>query len=212
MTTPLSVFCFHIAFLVLFFYGFGSPLQAQRSPKKEAADERIYINNGSYEGVPQDAATVEYWDNCGYNSTPDLLPGPWGVNQKPAHGDTYLGLTTREDNTFEGIYTELTKPLKKGHCYSFKIDLAHSQTYAGYSGAVSLRIWGGNKNCEKKQLLVCSPVVGHADWRSYNFSFYTNESYSFIIIEAYYKTPSLLPYRGNILIDAFFFFDSCERA
>lgn len=198
--------------VVLLFFAAGLVHAQRTSTKKEKEDERIYIENGSFEGIPHDAVNIDGWESCGYNSTPDLLPGPWGVYQKPTDGNTFLGLISREDNTYEIISTKLKKALKKEHCYSFKVDLSRSPAYAGYSGATCLRVWGANTPCEKIQLLATSPVIEHYEWKTYNFSFFTKFSYQYIIIECYYKTPTLLPYRGNILVDSFFFFESCERA
>lgn len=196
---------------MLFFLTVSVELFAQKMPQIKK-DEKIIIPNGSFEGVPQDALNPDGWESCGYNSTPDILPGPWGVYQKPTDGNTFLGLTAREDNTYEAISAKLEKPLKKDNCYSFKVDLSRSSAYAGYSGAACFRVWGGKTPCDRRQLLAVSPVIEHYDWKTYNFSFFAKEAYPYITIECYYKTPSLVPYRANILIDSFFFFESCERA
>ena len=44
------------------------------------------------------------------------------------------------------------------------------------------------------------------------FMFSTEEDYKYIIIECYYKNPSLNYYRGNLLIDNFSVFEMCDRA
>jgi len=203
--------CFYSLIIFLTLLIVGSNAHAQRKKLKNSQKEKIFIPNGSFEGVPHDAINPEGWKACGYNSTPDILPGPWGVYQKPTDGNTFLGLISREDNTYESIVAKLPKSLKKDHCYRFNVDLSRSNAYAGYSGATTLRIWGTDKSCNKLQLLATSPVIEHYEWKTYNFSFIAKQSYSHIIIECYYKVPSMLPYRGNILIDSFFFFESCDR-
>lgn len=187
-------------------------LQAQKRRNKKQGDEKVMIPNGSFEGIPQDALNPEGWESCGYNSTPDILPGPWGVYQKPTDGNTFLGLICREDKTYESISAKLESPLQKDHCYRFEVDLSRSLAYAGYSGASCLRIWGAKSACEPLQLLANSPAIEHYDWKTYNFSFIAEAKYTHIVIECYFKVPCLVPYRGNILIDSFFYFESCERA
>src|SRR5690606_25011633 len=43
--------------------------------------------------------------------------------------------------------------------------------------------------------------IDHTYWKQYNFRFEPRKSHSFITIEAFYKTPTLVPYNGNVLID-----------
>jgi hypothetical protein len=174
--------------------------------------EIINIPNGSFEGISKGASCPKEWVACGYNSTPDILPGPWGVTTIPSEGNSYLGLTAREDKTFEAISTKLLKPLRKNQCYSFKVDLCRSSAYAGFNGAGTMRIWGAKSSCERRQLLAVSPVISNYDWKTISFSFFAKDTYDYIIIECYYKMPSLFHYRANILIDSFFYFESCDRA
>ncbi len=174
--------------------------------------DSIFIPNGSFENTPKIASLPDFWDGCGYNSTPDLLPGPWGVTLLAADGYSYLGLTAREDNTYEKVSCKLDKPLKKDSCYTFNVMLARSSNYAGYKGAGCFRLWGGFQKCDKKQLLVVSPPVSNYEWKNFIFSFITKNEYDYITIECFYKTPSFFPYRANLLIDGFLFFESCNRA
>jgi hypothetical protein len=62
------------------------------------------------------------------------MPGPWGVKQLPKDGDSYLGLTAREDKTYESISCKLPTALQKDSCYTFKVDLCRATSYAGYNG------------------------------------------------------------------------------
>lgn len=173
----------------------------------------IELINPSFEGIPHDATNPSGWESCGIDSSPDILPGPWGVYQKPTQGKTYIGLITREDKTWETIEQKLNKQLKKNKCYKFKVDLAHSPTYAGYSKPTILRVWVGKTSCSKVKLIAESPTINHYEWKTYEFLFSTeNENYNYIIIEAYYKKPSLYFYRGNLLIDNFTKIEACDRA
>jgi hypothetical protein len=173
---------------------------------------KIQIPNGSFEGTPGIGSEPKYWKSCGTNSTADIMPGPWGVKQLPKDGDSYLGLTAREDKTYETISCKLPSALQKDSCYTFKVNLCRASSYAGYNGIGILRIWGGNKYCDKQQLLAVSGPVSNFDWKNYALSFISKDNYDYISIECYYKMPSLFPYRANILIDALLFFEICARA
>lgn len=181
-----------------------TPLWAQFKP--------VELDNTSFEGVPHDAVTPSNWQACGLDSSPDIMPGPWGVYQKPTQGNTFLGLITREDNTWEALGQKVPKPFKKERCYKFKVDLSSSPTYAGYSKPTCLRVWLGNSACDRAQLIAISPTIDHYEWKTYEFLFSTEDDYKYIIIECYYKQPSLDYYKGNLLIDNISAFEMCDRA
>lgn len=183
----------------------GNGLQAQ-------PNETITLANPSFEGAPHDAVTPNHWTSCGFDSSPDILPGPWGVYQKPTHGTSFLGLITREDNTWEALGQKLPKPLRSDRCYKFSIDLALSAAYAGYSRPTRFRIWGAKTPCTRTQLLGISTGIDHYEWKTYEFIFSPKENYPYIIIECYYNTPVLQYYRGNLLLDNISVFEECDRA
>ncbi|MFT5645566.1 MAG: hypothetical protein ACI976_000239 [Aureispira sp.] len=172
----------------------------------------ILLNNPSFDGEPHDAITPKGWTACGLDSSPDILPGPWGVYQKPTHGNTFIGLITREDNTWEALGQKMSKSFKEERCYKFKIDLASSPAYAGYAKPTCLRVWAGNSACDRAQLIGISPTIDHYEWKTYDFLFSPKEDYKYIIIECYYKQPSLNYYKGNLLIDNISAFEMCDRA
>lgn len=172
----------------------------------------IELENPSFEGVPHDAVTPDSWQECGLDSSPDILPGPWGVYQKPTDGNTFLGLITRENNSWEALGQKMPRPIKKYKCYKFKVDLASSPAYAGYSKPTRLRVWAGNSPCDRTQLIATSTTIDHYEWKTYEFLFSTEEDYKYIIIECYYKEPALNYYRGNLLIDNISAFEMCDRA
>lgn len=170
------------------------------------------LQNASFEGLAGQNAEISDWYSCEPRSTPDLLPGPWGVRIKPSQGMSYLGLTTREDRSWEHIEQKLSDTLKKNQCYQFRVDLAHSPVYAGYTGEVCLRVWAGKDACSPKQLLASSAAIGHSDWRTYEFSFFAEADWTYLYVEAYYKPASLFFYKGNLLIDSFSPFETCIKA
>lgn len=169
----------------------------------------IKLANPSFEGEPQDATTPQGWDACGLYSTPDILPGPWGVYQKPDEGKSFIGLISREDGTWEYLGQQLSKPMKKNQCYNFSVKLARSTGYVGYNRPLRFRIWGGSKSCGKEELLGASPAIKHLDWKNYEFNFFPKKNYTFITLEAYYVGKE--QYRGNLLIDNCSSIETCDR-
>ncbi len=190
--------------LILFFF-FATGLQAQ---------EIIPFINGSFEGEPSGhAATIpQAWLPCRMGTTPDILPGAWGVYTIPSHGHTYLGLITRDDGSYESIGQHLSQTLKAGNCYSFTMDLAHSGTYSGYNLPIRVRVWGGRRACAKDQLLWESQLIHNARWETHKIEFLCKKDIRYIIIEAYFAPGVFIKYRGNVLIDHLTGIKQCNRA
>jgi len=102
----------------------------------------IPIVNPSFEGLPAAGTNMNNfhlsgWFDCAPyyfrgQTPPDVQPGPvefFDVNTKALDGHTYLGMVTRQNETWELVSQRLVLPLEKGKCYSFDINLARSQTY-----------------------------------------------------------------------------------
>lgn len=170
----------------------------------------ITLANGSFEGEPQDATVPQGWMACKEGTTPDILPGYWGVYAEPSDGDTYVGLITRQNNTWESIGQRLSAPLKKNACYSFYIDLAHSETYSGYNGPIKLRIWAASLKCQKEQLIFESPLIDHTEWETYEVRFKANNTYRYLMFEAFHSEEPF-QYKGNILLDRIRPVSPCDR-
>ena len=173
---------------------------------------QMRLNNSSFEGAPQDATVPTGWFPCERGSTPDILPGPWNVFIEASEGETYMGLITREDGSWESVGQRLRTPLKNTKCYKFSLDLAHSRNYAGYNEPIKLRIWAGRTKCSKEQILGQTQSINHSDWRTYKFQFFAKGDYNYIILEAFYSNGSSKRYKGNILIDAVSKIEECTRA
>ena len=186
--------------------------------------DTIKLRNPSFEGIPSEGgrmlnADLPYgWNDCGFpgESPPDIHPVPNGVfnvTKAASHGRTYIGMVTRDIETWEIISQRLEKNLEKGKCYSFSIDLAKSELYSSFSKLndnepeeyikpIKLRIYGGRTRiCDKTELLAETSLVRHSRWLSYSFRFEPSENYPYLIFEAFYNTPTLYPYNGNILMD-----------
>jgi hypothetical protein len=172
---------------------------------------QIILNNPSFEGEAKPDRVPIGWSICRNGTTPDILPGPWGVWLQPADGLTYLGLTARNDGTWEVVGQQLATPLRANECYNFSVDLARADTYAGHNLPLRLRIWGGTNACMKSQLLCETGLVRHTDWRKYDFLFFTKQSFNFILLEAFYGKGLVGKYKGNLLLDACSEITPCPR-
>lgn len=177
---------------------------------------QIGLDNPSFEGEPIDAMVPTGWHACEIGTTPDILPGPWGVVQDPYEGETYMGLITRQDGTWESVGQRLKEPLMPKECYSFSIYLARSNTYSGYNLPIRLRIWGSQSPCKDRgneiELLAETSLVEHLDWKRYEFEFFPDKHVHYIILEAFYPLGVGIYYNGNILIDNCSQITLCKRA
>ena len=201
------------AFLFFLFFLSAKVLVAQ--------DEPIQLTNPSFEGIPQDGVQggtlPTGWYDCGFagETAPDVHPQPDGGNfmvTKPAYdGETYIGMVVRENDTWEMISQRLSSPLVGGKCYEFSIHLCRSELYrspsritnenVNYTNPAKLRIWAGNGYCNRAELLAESSAIINTRWLEYNFKFEPGKTYTHIVLEAFYRTPTPFPYNGNVLID-----------
>lgn len=177
-----------------------------------ALHAQISLDNPSFEGEPEDATMPNGWLECKQGTTPDILPGSWGVSMEASDGETYMGLITRSDRTWESIGQRLLSPLQKGMCYNMSVDLAHSKIYSSHVKPLKLRIWAGNSKCSRRQLLWESDLINHAEWETYNFTFDTQSTHYYIIFEACFPGGRAIQYKGNILVDNVSLIRPCKRA
>ncbi len=177
----------------------------------------IELTNPSFEDFPRISKPPRGWYDCGFSneSPPDVHPvqdgGEFRVMNEAQDKETYLGLVVRDNDTWESVAQRLTLPLKAGKCYTFSIYIARSITYesqsrvtgerANYATPARLRIWGGNGYCEKAQLLGETKEIINTRWLKREFKFEPKVDVYYITLEAFYKTPTLFPYNGNILLD-----------
>ena len=173
---------------------------------------KIYFSNPSFEDTPRASASPSGWYSDIPGSTPDILPGAWGLNLPAQEGKTCLGLVIRSDNSSEAISQELPAVLKSGECYKFELWLAHAEQYVGFNKPCRIRVWGSSSKTGKKQLLTSSPLVSHSDWRLYKLRFSTSSEIRFITLEAWYGPGVTFQYNGNILLDNCSPIELCERA
>lgn len=169
------------------------------------------LKNASFEGQHGDASMPYGWYGESDGTTPDILPGYWGVYIEPEDGDSYVGLITREDGSFESIGQRMPKPLQEKTCYRMNISLAHSEDYSGYNQALKLRVWLSTKRADRQQLIYESPLINSDEWKTYRFEFVPESEKTHIILEAHISEKPL-SYKGNILIDRLSAITVCHRA
>lgn len=174
--------------------------------------QKIQLRNSSFEGTPQHSSTPSGWYDCGQveETPPDIQPGSFKVTKAAADKKTYIGLVTRDNDTWEGLGQRLSSPMKAGQCYSFSISLARAEKYISltkttrveenFNKPIRLRVWGGTSYCSKKEKLAESITIKHTSWKNYTFEFKPKGNYNYIFLEAFFE-PSLFPYNGNILVD-----------
>jgi len=177
----------------------------------QSSFSQITLNNPSFEDTPSDATTPMGWLECAEFTTPDILPGYWGVYNEPSEGETFVGMITRENGTYESIGQRLSDTVKKDQCYSFSIDLANSSGYTGYGNPIKLRIWIGREKCETLQLIFESPLIDDLDWKTFDVEFRPETDSRYILLEAFHK-EGFYRYKANILIDNMSSIESCNRA
>jgi outer membrane protein OmpA-like peptidoglycan-associated protein len=185
--------------------------------------DTIFLKNPSFEDTPKRGTNefwsgIKNWTDCapihGFRgeTPPDIHPNGWWENDLPASdGKTYLGMVTRDNDTYESVSQRLDEELKAGKCYTFVINLARAPRYisltrttgveANYNTPVVLRIWGGSTLCQEMELLGESAPVSNSSWQIFNFDFKPKSNIRYITFSAFYKTPTLFPYNGNLLID-----------
>jgi outer membrane protein OmpA-like peptidoglycan-associated protein len=174
----------------------------------------IKLDNPSFEDYPQAAHVPQGWFDCGFasESPPDIQPGGFfQVNKRPFHGITYVGMVVRDNNTWESIGQRLKTPLLKGATYTFSIYASRSELYVSqskttnkemnYTTPVVLRIWGGSGFCTKDEMLEETEPITSGNWTKMSFKFTPKSTHTHFLIEAFYKTPTVFPYNGNLLID-----------
>lgn len=187
--------------------------------------DTVYLTNPSFEGSPSEGDgnlkvnLPKGWVDCGFagESPPDVHPvynGAFQVSKLPSHGNTYIGMVTRDNDTWERIGGKLSSRLKKGQCYSFSLNLARSEIYvsmsrvdpenltkANYVTPIRLKIYGGTNPCDRAELIGETSLVRNSRWLKYSFTFQPEEDYKYLTFEAFYQEPTLVPYNGNLLMD-----------
>lgn len=178
--------------------------------------DEIFLFNPSFEDAPKLGQSPTGWYDCNApgNSPVDTHPVPYSefeVDAVAAHDNTYVGMVVRENNAVEAIGQRLVEPLKKGRIYVFEMFLARSPKYISslsssntsqnFNTPCKLRILGGDKYCDRRELLAESELIVKEQWVNQQFIFRPKEDYDYIVFEAFYKNAVAPAYNGNLLLD-----------
>ncbi len=177
----------------------------------------IVLENPSLESIRRagisNGMAPNGWLDCSMSNqtSVDLQPGYFEVNTPPKDGESYVGMIVRENDTYEAITQKMENEFQGLQAYRVTVHLAKSNNYnsltpnskefQNFNKACVLRIYAGNEFCSKAQLLSISPPIDHEEWKSYEFLLIPKENYSHITFEAFYVVPTLVPYKGNLLMD-----------
>ena len=181
---------------------------------KTAAQQVFTLKNPSFEqDKPNAGQTPTGWINLGASSeTPsDIQPGAFEVTLKAQDGKVYVGLTVRDNNTWEGIGQRLSGWLQKDSTYTFSVWLARSPVLmstsratnqpANYNSPTVLKIWGINSITNQEELLAESEAISHSKWALYTFTLKpTVANLDEIDLMAYYAR-GFEQKNGNLMID-----------
>jgi len=175
------------------------------------SDCQIVIDNGSFEGIPADATMPAGWFAGSKGTTPDILPGYWGVYNEPEDGESYVGIITRQDGSYECLSQRVPSAMEAELCYSMSLFLAFSDNYTGYNTPIKLKIWIGSSKNAKEQLVFTSPTVKSEEWKKFLFEFIPDKDMYYIMFEAY-NDDGDTAHKGNILIDKVSSIYLCNKA
>ena len=174
----------------------------------------IKLNNPSFEDYPQAGHVPSGWFDCGFvgETPPDIHPtGAFGGSKEANHRYTYIGMVTRDNNTWEAVGQKLKSPLLKDVTYDFSIYLASSKVYksmsrrtgadVNYITPAIFRIWAGSGDCKKEEMLAETTPISSTTWQKFKLKLKPKADYNYFMIEAFYQSNIGIPYNGNILVD-----------
>lgn len=154
------------------------------------------------------------WINYGFSkhSPPDVHSNSssfFNVTKRADHGEYFVGMVTRSNQTWEIMGQELQTPLEEGQEYIFTVALARSPLYvsidaitrndANYTVPVILRVYG---MIDKEQILLAeTKVIDHVQWKKYQMTFIADFAYQQFLLEAYFDDERDYFYNGNLLLD-----------
>lgn len=136
----------------------------------------------------------------------------WNVLTVPYDGESFVGLVTREDETWECIGQKLPSPLRKLRSYDLVLYLCQDPHFASitksshvepmlFNSPAVVRIWGSNGVGNLDELLTESHPIMHEEWRKYNLFLQPQDDYTYLVIEAFYPLDYHGPTNGHVLID-----------
>ena len=185
------------------------------------AQTYITIPNPSFEesyGIGSswpEAPMVEKWTDCGplKETPPDVHTNSsnfFNVEENAQHGNNFLGMVTRDNQTWESLSCQLSDTLYANTAYVLQLYAQRSAEYrsiskvtgqsASYTTPSIIRIWGDNIICAKNELLALSHPVKNETWELYTFALQPKSHCTFLRLEVYYAEEGDYT-NGSVLID-----------
>ena len=89
-----------------------------------ASQKVIEFRNPSFEDISRCCKPARGWEPCGKEdlNPPDVQPGHFNVYLEPFDGNTYLGMVTRDNESWEAVSQRINYPIRKGNNYWFSIE------------------------------------------------------------------------------------------
>jgi hypothetical protein len=182
------------------------------NPSFEGVAIRPSINGSSF--------LLSGWEDWGSGLFPNHSPPDvhaeysyvWQVLTLPQDGQTYVGLVTRDDGSWECIGQKLRNKLLAGQAYSLILYLCQDSSYSSptinsqgrlvkFNNPAVVRIWGGDYSSRFTDLLAESDPITHNDWRQYTLDLIPEQDLYFIAISVYFPNNATEPTAGHVLID-----------
>jgi gliding motility-associated-like protein len=168
------------------------------------------VLNPSFEDEPnQFHVPPKNWESCRSASTPDIMPGPWGVNLKPSDGKSYLNLVVKTDGVNEEVVGKLTEILDTNSCYKMTIDFAVSNEFIidywgelfDFRKAANVKVGLYSNKCSKSRdtIFNVTDMTLTNMWKTYTAVFKPKDTARHIFIDTYSRGAWL--YYGHILVD-----------
>jgi len=161
--------------------------------------EAQVVTNPSFEGTAGAGQVPPGWSLC--SGTPDIQVisgtgnGIYAINTPPTHGNTYMGMVTRQNGWTESMSQLLPSPLQAGTAYSGSIDIYTSNLHSNWVDRGRLEFWGGFSSCQYSQLLWSSGQINNFHFfQTYPVSFTPSASYTHFTILNVNITGSDLSY------------------
>lgn len=180
--------------------------------------QNLLTNPSFEEGIDGPSRLAANWENCGNKgyTPPDLHDSSdnkhyFKVRNKASHGDKFISLVIREDQSTECIYQELRVPLIPNNHYLFQLDLCKSEQFRplkdlngseeiSFDSGTDLELYGITASGEKHLLHVFSDIQ-KLSWTTLSYTFKATREYTSISLSPFYQFHRLLPYNGHVLID-----------
>ena len=194
--------------------------------------QKVSLRNGSFESKPRIGQYVSEsqelysyylmnnWMDCGSLEFPETSQADihgsatnyWSTGLNPQHGQSFLGLVTRSDGTYESVGQKLASPLQKDSIYQFSIHLALATTYLSHTQKNTFeksnfdtpsifRLLGGNFKCKPNSILAISKPIYNQDWLKYTFTFTPPVDLDYLFLQVHFDQESSFESNGNLMLD-----------